>query len=77
MEKIPKFNKLRAFNKVIGPGKKSKLISVGPMFIPDYRVSRSCVESAVIYRLSETPGNQMMGIIWYTINYLLRLEVSI
>ena len=25
MEKIPKFNKLRAFNKAVGPGKKSKI----------------------------------------------------
>ena len=24
MEKIPKFNKRRAFNKAVGPGKKSK-----------------------------------------------------
>ena len=38
MEKIPKFNKRRAFNKTVGPGKKSKLITVGPTFIPDYSV---------------------------------------
>ena len=38
MEKIPKFNKRRAFNKTVGPGKKSKIINVGPTFIPDYRV---------------------------------------
>ena len=38
MEKIPKFNKRRAFNKAVGPGKYPKLISVGPTFIPDYRV---------------------------------------
>ena len=25
MEKIPKFNKSRAFNKAVGPGKKSKI----------------------------------------------------
>jgi hypothetical protein len=25
MEKIPKFNKRRAFDKVVGPGKKSKI----------------------------------------------------
>ena len=25
MEKIPKFNKRRAFNKAVGPGKKSKI----------------------------------------------------
>ena len=25
MEKIPKFNKHRAFNKAVGPGKKSKI----------------------------------------------------
>ena len=36
MEKIPKFNKRRAFNKVVGPEKKNpKLINVGPMFILD------------------------------------------
>ena len=38
MKKIPKFNKCRAFNKAAGPGKKPKLINVGPTFIPDYRV---------------------------------------
>ena len=38
MEKIPKFNKCRAFNKAVGPEKNSKLINVGPTFIPDYRV---------------------------------------
>ena len=38
MERIPKFNKRRAFNKAVEPGKKSKLINVGPTFIPDYRV---------------------------------------
>ena len=37
MEKNPKFDKRRAFNKDVGPGKNSKLISVGPTFIPDYR----------------------------------------
>ena len=38
-EKIPKFNKRRAFNKAVGPGKKNpKFINVGPTFIPDYRV---------------------------------------
>ena len=25
MEKLPKFNKRRAFNKAVGPGKKSKI----------------------------------------------------
>ena len=38
MEKIPKFNKHRAFNKALGHGKNPKLIKVGPTFIPDYRV---------------------------------------
>ena len=38
MEKIPTFNKRRAFNKAVGPGKNPKLINVGPTFIPDYRV---------------------------------------
>ena len=38
MEKISKFNKRRAFNKAVGPGKNPKLINVGPTFIPDYRV---------------------------------------
>ena len=38
MEKIPKFDKHRAFNKAVGPGKNPKLISLGPTFIPDYRV---------------------------------------
>jgi hypothetical protein len=38
MEQIPKFNKRRAFNKAVGPGKKPKLINIGPTFIPDYKV---------------------------------------
>ena len=38
MEICSKFNKRRAFNKVVGPGKNTKLINVGPKFIPDYRV---------------------------------------
>ena len=38
MEKIPKFDKRRTFNKALGPGKKSKIINVGPTFIPEYRV---------------------------------------
>ena len=32
------FNKRRAFNKSVGPGKNPKLINVGPTFIPDCRV---------------------------------------
>ena len=40
MEKIQKFNKLRAFNKAVGPGKKTKLINVGPSSIPKARVGR-------------------------------------
>ena len=39
MEKIPKFNKRRAFNKAVRPGKNPKLINVGPTFIPESRVS--------------------------------------
>ena len=38
MEKSPKFNKRRTFNKAVGPGKNPKLINVGPTFILDYRV---------------------------------------
>ena len=38
MEKIIKFNKCRAFNKAVGPGKIQKSLNVGPTFIPDYRV---------------------------------------
>ena len=30
MEKIPKFNKHRAFNKAVGPWKNPKLIKAGP-----------------------------------------------
>ena len=40
MEKIPKFDKRRAFNKAVGPGKNPKLISIGPTFIPDCRVAK-------------------------------------
>ena len=36
--KIPRFNKRRAFNKAVGPGKIYKSINVGLTFIPDYRV---------------------------------------
>ena len=39
MEQIPKFNKRRAFNKAVGPGKNLKSINAGPTFIPDYRVT--------------------------------------
>ena len=39
MEKISKFNKRRAFNKTVGPGKNVKLITVGPTSIPDSRVN--------------------------------------
>ena len=39
MEKIPKFNKHRAFDKIVGHGKNSKLINVGPTFIPESRVT--------------------------------------
>ena len=35
-EKIPKFNKSRALNKNVRPGKNPKLKSVGPTFIPDH-----------------------------------------
>ena len=38
MEKIPKFNKCRAFFKAVGLEKNPKLINVGPTFILDYRV---------------------------------------
>ena len=41
MEKNPKFNKRRAFNKAVGPGKNPKLINVEPTFIPDNRVCES------------------------------------
>ena len=49
MEKILKFNKRRAFNKDVGPGKNPKLINVGPTFIPDYRVTE-CIAIAAFYR---------------------------
>ena len=42
MEKISKFNKRRALNKAVGPGKNPKLINVGPTFIRDYRVDLCC-----------------------------------
>ena len=37
-EKITKINKHRGSNKTVGPGKKAKLITVGPTSIPDSRV---------------------------------------
>ena len=40
MGKIPKFNKRRAFNEAVGPGKNPKLINLGPMFIPENRVHK-------------------------------------
>ena len=41
LENIPKFNKPMAFNKAVGckaRKKNTKLINVGPTFIPDNRV---------------------------------------
>ena len=38
MEKISKFNKPRAFDNTVGPGKNPKSINVGPTFIPESRV---------------------------------------
>ena len=48
MEKISKFNKRRAFNKAVGPGKNPKLIAVGPTFIPDYRVTTEKTEEITV-----------------------------
>jgi hypothetical protein len=45
MEKNSKFDKRRAFNKAIGPGKNPKLINIGPTFIPDYRVDRQNIDA--------------------------------
>ena len=39
IEKIPKFNRRRVFNKAVGPGKNPKLINIGPKFIPNDRVA--------------------------------------
>ena len=39
MEKIPKFDKRKASNKAVGPGKNTKLINVELTFIQKYRVS--------------------------------------
>ena len=51
MEKIPKFDKRRDFNKAVEPGKKNpNLINVGPTFIPDYRVCKN-VNTSVIKEL--------------------------
>ena len=41
LEKIPKFNNRRAFNKAVGPRKNPKLINVGPTSIPKTRVTRN------------------------------------
>ena len=41
METFPTFDKRRAVNKAVGPGKSTKLINVGLTFIPDYRVCTS------------------------------------
>ena len=38
MEKIPKLNKHRAFDKAVVPGKNKKIINVDPSFFPDYRL---------------------------------------
>ena len=59
MEKIPKFNKRRAFNKAVGPGKNPKLINVGPTFIPDYRVKEDPVRCAKV-------GNKSWVILTYS-----------
>jgi hypothetical protein len=50
MEKIPKFNKRRAFNKTVGSGKNSKSINVGPTFILESRVPTEMDENMNDYR---------------------------
>ena len=52
MEKIPKFNKRRAFTRAVGPGKIPKFINVGPTFFPDYRVKKGC--SSLACRVAST-----------------------
>ena len=37
MQKIPKFDNHRAFNKAVGPEKKSEIINEALTFIPDYK----------------------------------------
>ena len=41
MEKIQKLNKRRAFNEAGGHRKNTKLLKLGPTFIPDYRILNS------------------------------------
>ena len=43
MENCLKFNKRRAFNSAVGPGKNTKLINVGPTFILDYRIPSNMI----------------------------------
>ena len=57
MENIPKSNKPRAFNKAVGPGKKSKKINIGPRFIPDYRVFESDGNSKILETLSRVSSS--------------------
>ena len=68
MEKFSKFNKRRAFDKAVGPGKKNpKLINVGPTFIPDYRVSfylpKSCFRILVSY----------LEFYWITVSWFMEM----
>ena len=62
MERIPNFNKCRAFNKDVGPGKKPKINKVGPTFIPEYRayengkkkkMSRTCPRAGGIHQIQD------------------------
>ena len=41
MEKIQKLDKRRAFNEAGGHRKNTKLLKLGPTFIPDYRILNS------------------------------------
>ena len=57
MEKIPRFNIRRAFNKAVGPGKKNpKLINIGPMFMPYYRVFLFFLIVAKFYNFRQIQG---------------------
>ena len=53
MEIFSKFNKRRAFNKAVGPEKNPKLITVGPMFIQDYRVRFNFITNVMQCKLEK------------------------
>ena len=69
MEKNPKFNNRRASYKAVGPGKKYKIINIGPTFIPDYRVHTLDPNNNKLLSCSIIKRNCLIGITSYRSYY--------